>query len=660
MSKLKVLVVDNSPVILRIMSNVLKEAGCRVRSVEDGLEALDVLGEFSPDVVITDLVMPKIDGAKLCYIIRTTPAYKNIFLVVISGIALEDDMNILDLGADVCIAKGPAGTMKKHVLSALDRFRSGERGSMNIEGVHGLYPREVTRELLVNQRHNDVIFDRMTEGVLELDGNARIIRANPVCCTLFDCSETELLGMVFPDLLPEHPGEIFSHWLSGLSHAADPGPLLYDYERPIHINGRQVTCNLVPIFENEQIFVIGILQDVTGRKHLDEQKQLLEKELQHIRKLDAMAIMASGIAHDFNNLLTIINGNIEMAKVLSKDNEINTLLNETGKALQLTNSLIRTFSTFSDNYLPSKSLVCIDEMLNGLLNDQLAGTGVSFEITSEKNVSCIDLDTDLIVQVFHNIIVNAVEAMEGKGKLTVDISRVEGAAEAKQTGLSIPAGDFIRVKMVDSGPGIQQQILDQVFDPYFSTKQRGTQKGMGLGLTIAHSIVKKHGGVLRLDSTSSKGTTAWVYLPSTRLTDDNNGCLRILVLDDDEMMRTIISRMFEQFNTEVTTVVEGSEAVDMVKKGARQGLFYDLILLDLRIDRGMNGVEAAEKIYAIDPQASMVAMSGDGEDEVMLCYQDYHFCTAVAKPFSMDIIEKLLKFHVRHKSGGQVQQFTKS
>lgn len=659
MTEHKVLVVDNSPVILKIVSSILEKAGCEVQTAGDGLEALDVLTLYTPDIIFTDLVMPKIDGAKLSRIIRNTPAYKDIFLVVLSGIALEDDMNILELGADVCIAKGPASSMAEHIHNALRYFETGTRPDADIEGMQGLNPREVTRELLVNKRHNGVVFRRMTEGALELDGRGRIVRANPTCCNLFKREDTEILGTRFIDLLPDENRTAYNQWIESLSATDEALPLIFDYSAPVFLYDRQVTFNLVPVFEEEQLFIIGILQDVTPSKVMEEQQKTLEKELEKVRKFDAMATMASGIAHDFNNLLTIINGNVEMARVLSDDDEINLLLAETSKALQLTTGLIRQFTTFSDNYLPSKTRVCVDELLARLLENELAGTPVEFQLSADDSKHCVNLDSDLMIQVFQNIIFNAVEAMDGRGRLSVDLTRVDGEEEFGRIEHPMPDGDFIRVSIRDSGSGIDPYILEQVFDPYFSTKQKGTQKGMGLGLTIAHAIVKKHGGVVRLvENTSGAGCTAIIYLPVGRQEANSNkkcqndaDCFRILIMDDEELMLTISAKMFEYFNCSVTTVEEGEQAVSAFEEGRINGAPYDLVLLDLQIDDGMNGVDAAAKIHALDPEATLVAMSGNDRDEVMMHFRTFHFVAAVAKPFSIDKVESLMNTYAQRNTG---------
>ena len=163
MAEMHVLVVDNSPVIRRILVHVLEGEGCIVDVAEDGLVALDRIAKRRPDVIFTDLIMPKIDGEKLSYIIRTTPELRDIFLVVLSGVALEDNDATLRIGADVCIAKGTATAMKSNIKMALERYRNNQRGaSRSIEGLEGIFPREVTAELLMSKKLRDVVLARMT------------------------------------------------------------------------------------------------------------------------------------------------------------------------------------------------------------------------------------------------------------------------------------------------------------------------------------------------------------------------------------------------------------------------------------------------------------------------------------------------------------------
>jgi two-component system, cell cycle sensor histidine kinase and response regulator CckA len=651
MPDIQALVVDNSPVIRRILSYVLEAEGCSVHLAEDGLEALDCIAKQLPDIVFTDLIMPKIDGEKLSYIIRNTPELENVFLVVLSGVALEDNEATVRIGADVCIAKGPAAAMKVHIKAALEQFLANKRGGNGVvQGLEGLYPREVTRELLISKRHRDIILRRMTEGVIELNHEGRIVMANDAAVGLFAEAEARVLGRHLAHLLPQPARQHVETWMRELDIATRFTPLLFSYDDPVVLGERQVTFNLVPVAEESSFFIIGILQDVSRRKMLEQRQRQLEKELQRIRKLDAMSLMASGIAHDFNNLLTIINGNIEMARYVNRDENVNQLLGESAKALNLTVQLIRQFTTFSDNYLPQKSQVRLYALIDEILSRELAATGMTYRLECNGDDPEMTVDPNLIRQVFANLTMNAIEAVGGAGEIKVIADRVDGQEEIARTGQSLPTGELVRIIFNDSGPGIAPIILDKVFDPYFSTKQKGAQKGMGLGLTIVHAIVKKHGGAVWIETSATGGCAIVLCFPlrGTQVVVDSNLAARkgqgrrVLVMDDEEMMRLINKKMFEHFGCTVSLATTGEEAVELYREQQAVGKKYDLVLLDLLVNGGMGGMEAAKRIAALDPEAVMVAISGDSGNEVMCSYAEHHFVAALAKPFSIDAVEDLV------------------
>ena len=453
MADLRALVVDNSPVVCQVLRYVLEAEGWTVDIARDGLEALDCIAGRRPDLIVTDLIMPRIDGSKLCAIVRNTPDLCDIFLIVLSGVAMEDDAGTRDLGADVCIAKGTATAMQAHVRAALEKFRAGERRLAGVEGVDGLFPREVIRELLVSNRHRDVVLARMTEGVVELDREGRVVMANGAASELFALPEVQVLGQSLARLLPTECGARVEAWLAALKQGAPLQVLEFDYEEPILLVDRQVTGTLVPVAEEATFFVIGILQDVTRRKELEAHQRRLERELQRIQKLDAMSTMACGIAHDFNNLLTVISGNLEMARFVSRDAEVNRLLGESARALDLTVQLIHKFTTFSDNYLPCKSSVCLHGLVEEVLERELASTRVSHRVRGGDEALAIALDPALIRQVFANLARNAADAINGTGHIEVTLDRVNGRAEAARTSPPLADGAFVRVGFRDSGPG---------------------------------------------------------------------------------------------------------------------------------------------------------------------------------------------------------------
>jgi len=632
------LVVDNSPVLLRIVANILEEAGCRVTTARNGLEALEALTEELPDIIYTDLIMPRIDGAKLTRILRSTPAYRDIFLVILSAIALEDGTNVLELGADVCIAKGPAATLRKHILDSLRLFRQGKSGSTSIAGMQGLYPREVTSELLLITRHDQIIFDHMTEGMIEMDGFSRIVRVNRTACALFGRKEPQLLSMDFTTLLGEDDARTYDRWLERLLPHQDD-PLVFGYEDPLRVGDRMLTCTLIPVHEENQLSILGILEDVTERRLADEQRRILEQEMERMRKLDAMANMASGIAHDFNNLLTIINGNVEMALLQNRDEQLSVLLRETQKALRLTTNLIRRFSTFSDNYLPSKARIRIDRFLRDLLAGELEATSISFSIDTEPEAECVEFDPDLMLQVFQNIIRNSSEAMQGQGEIRVRIAMVAPEQEKDA------ADGLVEIRMIDTGPGMDSHTLEKAFDPYFSTKQKGTQKGMGLGLTIAHAIVQKHGGTMRLESEPGRGCTAIVRLPAqptpARPTRDEL-FFRVLALVRDSGAEEECRQSFARFNCQLTVLQDKGLAVEQFTRSWQEGDPYDLVLLDLQA----GGRDVGEAMAALNPKTVLVGLreAGGGDAQIE---DSGVFATVLERPVKAGLVEQLFNICIK-------------
>lgn len=650
MDEIHALVVDNSPVIRKILSYILEAEGCRVETAGNGLEALDCIGRQRPDIIFIDLIMPKIDGEKLGYIVRNTPELEDIFLVILSGVALEDYEITLRIGADVCIAKGPMVTMKEHVVAALDRFRRNQRGQTGvIHGLEGLHAREVTSELLVSKKHREVILQRMAEGVIELDNKGRVVMVNEAAVGLFGLPEVKILSSPLVQLLPAQANERFITWLDRLERGDACGPLVFSYDDPLQLGTQQVTLNLVSVAEGSTFFVIGILQNVTRRKVLEQRQRQLEGELQRIRKLEAMSLMAGGISHDFNNLLTIIRGNVEMARYVCQQENIGQMLEEANKAISLATQLIHQFSTFSNNYVPQKSQVYLLALIAEVLDQELAHTDICFELHCKENDFIVNVDPHLVQQVFVNLASNAVDAMAGVGRIDVHVDRVNGNEESVRIGQLVPKGELIRLVFTDSGPGIPLKSLDQVFDPYFSTKQKGAQKGMGLGLTIVHAIAKKHGGSVHILPVREGGCRVVLYFPLHEIADAEHRLAhrqkqgrRVLIIDDEAIVRIPTKKMFEHFGCLVTEALNVEEAVTLYRSELEAGRPFDLVLLDLHMPRGVGKADVAGEILTVDPKAVLVAVSGDRNSMVMRRYGDYGFVFAMEKPFTIETIEEVV------------------
>ena len=204
--KNKILVVDNHKMMQKFMATLLKKSGFEVKTEKDGISALDVLKTYTPDVIFIDLIMPNISGEKLCKIVRSMPKMKDAFIVILSAIAAEGELDFTGFGADACIAKGPFDKMSAHILALLERWKKGDLSgfAQKVVGIEDINKREITKELLSTRRHLQVIIENMTEGIFELTSDGKIIYANPVAVSISGIKEEKLLGSYFAGLFKKN------------------------------------------------------------------------------------------------------------------------------------------------------------------------------------------------------------------------------------------------------------------------------------------------------------------------------------------------------------------------------------------------------------------------------------------------------------------------
>ncbi len=273
----KILVVDNHPVMLTFMSNLLEKEGHQVSTAEDGLSALEILESFVPDVAFIDLVMPNIDGRKLCRMIRGMQNMKDVCLVFISGIAADVNIDFSSFGADGCIAKGPFNKLREHVLSTLDILEKGSAAdlSKNIIGLEDVCERITTKELLSAKKHSERIFDSMEEGIIELTSEWKVVYVNPAGLSIIGIPGEILLGSVFIELFNEIQAAIIKPLLESTGEFR----LSIPEESSLSINNKVVSLEILHINEENRESVVVIINDITKRKQAE--KTLLESEEQY-------------------------------------------------------------------------------------------------------------------------------------------------------------------------------------------------------------------------------------------------------------------------------------------------------------------------------------------------------------------------------------------
>ncbi|MFC1567268.1 PAS domain S-box protein [Thermodesulfobacteriota bacterium] len=268
-----ILVVDNDKIFLKLMRRLLEKEGHQVETADDGLNALDILKTYTPDVIFVDLVMPNIDGRTLCRIIRGMENFKNTPIIILSATSAEELTDFSQLEVNACIAKGTFNETAQHVLSVLNQSDLASCRCMlgEVVGINDVYPRGITKELLSVKRHFEIMLDRMSEGILEINLEGRIVYVNSAAFSLIDIPQKDLLGLYFVDLFS---GDDYQR-VSDLMKINDTKPKTITDDAPVHLNKSQVTLNIIPLGEDESTSII-ILHDVTERKK--SEKKLRESE----------------------------------------------------------------------------------------------------------------------------------------------------------------------------------------------------------------------------------------------------------------------------------------------------------------------------------------------------------------------------------------------
>jgi two-component system, cell cycle sensor histidine kinase and response regulator CckA len=482
------------------------------------------------------------------------------------------------------------------------------------------------------------LFENANDAIFMVDADLNYVEVNKKAVELFGYSREELLSMNILDVIPpdQRPkSEIeFKKIRDKESYDKFAGKM-----RTKDGCWLDIEVSSSPIIkEGKLIGSRDIVRDITDRKRLEE--EFLKRE-----KLESLGVLAGGIAHDFNNLLTAILGNISLAKIHADPaSKIHSLLIEAEKASLRSSDLSRHLLTFSRGGAPVKAVVNIGALIKETAAFSLSGSDVKciFQIADDLRVA--EIDAGQISQVINNLIINADQAMPEGGTITIVCENV--TLEPDNT-ILLQAGRYVKIDVQDRGTGIRKEHINKIFDPYFTTKQ----KGSGLGLASAYSIVQRHNGRLTVESTLGSGATFHVYLPAaesdkaeaaakTETLMTGNG--RILVVDDEEIVREVAGEMLKTLGYEVDSARDGNEAIMRYTQARQAGKPFRAVIMDLTMPGGMGGRETMERLREMDPGVKTVVSSGYSHDEVMANFRDFGFIGVISKPYQPSELGKTL------------------
>jgi PAS domain S-box-containing protein len=376
----------------------------------------------------------------------------------------------------------------------------------------------------------------------------------------------------------------------------------------------------------------------------------IQEERAKASKLASLGLLAGGIAHDFNNILTAILGNISLARALSPPvDELDAVLTEAERACIRARQLTQQLLTFAKGGAPIKKTLRLDRLLTESASLALSGSSVRWSAAVDPDLWPVKADEGQLIQVFNNIIINAQQAMPRGGRVSLAAENIFEPGDRWEYGLKVTAGPYVKVSIKDEGTGIPEQDRGRIFEPYFSTKE----KGSGLGLATSHSIVKNHGGYIAVRSAVGEGTTVSVSLPGVLAgkVDDAVEALeaepllggRVLVLDDEAPIRALATSLLRLLGYEAETASSGEAAIERYKIAMAQDRPFDVVMLDLTIPGGMGGREVIQALIEIDPNVKAIVFSGYTQDAVMASYREYGFKAVVPKPFTPRELSKALR-----------------
>ena len=381
-----------------------------------------------------------------------------------------------------------------------------------------------------------------------------------------------------------------------------------------------------------------VSDDVTDR-------QRAERAVQNERHLEALGTLAGGIAHDFNNLLMAVQGNLELAALDPLPPRTVKRLEGAERAVGRARELTRQILTFARGGAPSRARIPLRGLLEEAATFALMGTSTRLSLAVAPGLPSVEADTSQLGRVIHNLVLNAAQAMPGGGVVELRAAVVDD--DALPEGLVAEQG-YLRIEVADHGEGIPAELQHRVFDPFFTTRP----KGSGLGLTTCHSIIRQHEGALTLRSNPGQGTVVSIFLPiAGGVTEEvplpvlaraPSPGVRLLVMDDDDTVRDTLVELLSALGHAVTPTADGAAAVARYAEAQAAGQPFDAVFLDLTVPGGMGGVDAARLLLAANPKARLIAASGYAEDSVRAGLFALGFKAALEKPFTLAEAQRAL------------------
>jgi two-component system, cell cycle sensor histidine kinase and response regulator CckA len=620
-----ILIADDEPIGRETLAGLLTTEGYRLAFACSGAQTLNRAIELIPDLILLDVMMPEMDGFEVCRRLRANPLLAEVPIILVSALDESDSrLRGIEAGADDFISK------------PFDRIELRAR-------VRSIMRLNRYRRLLEERVKFERLFTLLPNGIMVIDCKGNINLANPAMLRMLRDEDGErVIGRRLLDFIAPEMAAAFSACLSDIAVGA---PQSTQFETsivrldgvvfPAEVDVGKFLCDNHPA---AQI----IVRDITEKKSL-------EAQVLRAQRIESIGTLASGIAHDLNNVLTPTIMAIQILKKGLIDPRSQKILKTLEETTHRGAELVKQVLLFGRGIEGDRTIIPARDLIMEIerIVKEIFSKSIDIRASLPDDLWSIVGDSTQLHQVLMNLCVNARDAMQNKGTLSISARNFLIDDSYTRMNLEARVGPYIIISISDTGVGIPPKLLDKIFEPFFTTKELG--QGTGLGLSTAIGIVKSHGGFINVYSEVGKGTEFRIYLPATGTSNKHNseessellsgrGEL-ILIADDEEAIRDVTQRSLEAYGYKVLTAEDGIEAISLYTQHREE---ISAVLTDMMMPL-MDGPATIRALHRINPEVKIIAASGLSPNDKNVPFPNIRANAFLPKPYTAKALLKTLR-----------------